>query len=79
MGYTAWDRKPEQAMNSIVTTLSERIQALTSEQLAEVEVFLDLLQRSDRDAPLSHALTVLSEPAFETIWSNPEDDAYDAL
>jgi hypothetical protein len=66
-------------MDSLVANLSERIQTLTSEQLAEVEVFVDSLQKGAHDPSLCRASAILSEPAFEAIWNNPQDDAYDAL
>jgi hypothetical protein len=54
-----------------------KIQALPEEQIAEVEDFVDFIAAKDRS--LVHAGTAASAPGFTKIWSNPEDDVYDAL
>jgi hypothetical protein len=59
--------------------LAEKIQALSSEQIAEVEAFVEFLQSRSQERALAHTSAGLSEPAFERVWSNPEDDVYDAL
>ena len=59
--------------------LVERIQALSAEQLAEVEDFVDFLRFRMQERELSRASTAVSELAFQRIWSNPEDDVYDGL
>lgn len=59
--------------------LVEKIQSLSSEQIAEVEAFVEFLHSRSQDRALAHAAAGLSEPAFERVWSNPEDDVYDAL
>jgi hypothetical protein len=40
-----------------------------NEQIAEIEDFVDWL----------HFAATVSAPAFEAVWGNPEDEAYDAL
>lgn len=61
--------------NSIV----EKIQSLNSEQLAEVEDFVEFVRVRGQERALIRAASATSEPAFAAIWNNPEDDVYDAL
>jgi hypothetical protein len=65
-------------MSRAAETLSEKIQSLSPEQLAEVEEFIESLQLHT-DRAEGHASAFLSEHAFEAVWNNPEDDVYDAL
>jgi hypothetical protein len=74
MGYTAFAKRVT-TMDQTVAALSEKIQTLSSEQLAEVEEFIESLQGHG----YSRSFASLSEPAFAAVWNNPEDDAYDAL
>jgi hypothetical protein len=66
-------------MDRTAASLSERIRTLTSDQLAEVELLVDSLQSGRPDPSLCRASAALSEPAFDAVWNNPLDDAYDAL
>lgn len=59
--------------------LIEKINALPVDRLAEVEDFIDFLRSRDQDRALVRAASAASEPAFATVWNNPEDDVYDAL
>ncbi len=59
--------------------LIEKISALPVERIAEIEDFVDFLRTRDADRAMSRASLAGSEPAFAAVWSNPEDDAYDAL
>jgi len=59
--------------------IAERIESLTPEQVAEVEDFIDFLRFRALEHEITRAATAVSEPAFQAIWNNPEDDAYDAL
>jgi hypothetical protein len=59
--------------------LIDKIAALPSERIAEVEDFVDFLRLKDQDRALSRAAAAASEGAFATVWDNPEDDVYDAL
>jgi len=59
--------------------LSQKIRTLSPEQIAEVENFVEFLRLRAQERGLTQAAAALSTPAFETIWANPEDDAYDAL
>ncbi len=59
--------------------LAERILSLDPEQIAEVEDFVEFLRRRSEEKMFARAASELSAPVFDAIWSNPEDDAYDAL
>jgi len=50
-------------------TLIEKIEALPAERIA--------LREQERS--LIGAAAAASAPAFAAVWSNPEDDVYDAL
>ena len=66
-------------MNQHANALTEKIRSLTPDQLAEVEDFVEFLRLRAQERNLSRAASVLSDPAFQAVWSNSEDDAYDAL
>jgi hypothetical protein len=59
--------------------LIEKIQALPAERIAEVEDFVEFLALREQERSLVRAASVASAPAFAAVWSNPEDDVYDAL
>jgi hypothetical protein len=59
--------------------LADKIRALSPEQITEVEDFVDFLRLRSETRGSSRAMSGASEPAFEAVWNNPEDDAYDAL
>ena len=59
--------------------LMEKIQALPIERIAEVEDFVDFIASREQDRALAKAAAAASAAAFEVVWSNPEDDAYDAI
>lgn len=59
--------------------LFEKISALPSERLAEIEDFVDFISARERDLALSRAASRASAPAFAAVWSDPENDVYDAL
>ena len=66
-------------MNENLSNLTEKIQSLTSDQIAEVEDFVEFLRFRGHERALTRASAEASAPAFEAVWSNPEDDVYDAL
>jgi hypothetical protein len=66
-------------MNSNVNTLSEKIQTLSADQIAELDEFVEFLRFRGRELELVRAGAAISAPAFEAVWSSPEDDVYDAL
>jgi hypothetical protein len=59
--------------------LIDKIDALDEKRVAEVEDFVDFLRQRDQDRSLAREAAEASAPAFHRVWSNPEDDAYDAL
>ena len=60
-------------------TLIEKIEALPAERIAEIEDFVDFIRLREQERALTRAAAAASAPAFAAIWSNPEDDIYDAL
>ena len=66
-------------MNGNLRNLDEKLQSLSSEQIADVEDFVEFLRFRGQERALSRAGAAASEPAFEAVWGNPEDDVYDAL
>jgi hypothetical protein len=65
-------------MSPTAVAISEKIMHLDEAQLAKVDNFVESLQLRRHNA-LVKASMAMSEPSFEAIWSNPEDDVYDAL
>ena len=65
-------------MGRSAVAISEKIMQLSEAQLAEVDDFVEGLHEREHNA-LVKASMALSEPSFAAIWSNPEDDVYDAL
>jgi len=59
--------------------LVDKISRLPQERLAEVEAFVDSLSERDPERQIVRAAEAMSEAAFGQVWSNPEDDVYDAL
>ena len=59
--------------------LLKKIEALPDERISEVEDFVEFLSAREQESSLTRAAAAASAPAFAAIWSNPEDDAYDAL
>jgi len=66
-------------MNSNAGTLTEKIHSLSAEQIAQVEDFVEFLRLRGQERQLTRAAAALSSPAFEAVWDNPEDAAYDAI
>jgi len=66
-------------MNSNASTLTEKIQSLSAEQIVEVEDFVEFVRLRAKERGLTSAASAISAPAFEAVWNNPEDAAYDAL
>lgn len=59
--------------------LIEKIEALPAERIAEIEDFVDFIRQREEERSLTRAAAAASAPVFAAVWSNPEDDAYDAL
>jgi hypothetical protein len=70
---TAFRDKP------IPQALIQKIAALPRERIAEVEDFVDFIALKDGERALTRAASATSAPTLESVWSNPEDDVYDAL
>jgi hypothetical protein len=66
-------------VNSNASTLTEKIQSLSADQIVEVEDFVEFVRLRGQERGLTRATAVLNGPAFEAVWNNPEDAAYDAL
>jgi hypothetical protein len=66
-------------MNQSTAILAEKIGTLGPEQIREVEDFIDFVRLRSEERGLAGTAAAVSSPAFETVWNNPEDDAYDAL
>lgn len=60
-------------------TLIEKIKALPPERLDEVEDFVDFIASRAQERSLTRAAAATSSAVFGKIWSNPDDDVYDAL
>jgi hypothetical protein len=66
-------------MSADTKALLEKIAALPAERIAEIEDFVDFIRLREEERALTRAAAATSAPSFAAIWSNPEDDAYDAL
>jgi hypothetical protein len=66
-------------MNTNASTLTEKIQSLSAEQIVEVEDFVEFVRLRGQERGLTRAASAASAPAFEAVWNNPEDAAYDAI
>ena len=66
-------------MSSNASTLTEKIQSLSAEQIVEVEDFVEFVRLRGQERGLTRAVSAVSAPAFEAVWNNPDDAAYDAL
>jgi len=66
-------------MNANASTLTEKIQSLSAEQIVEVEDFVEFVRLRGQERALTRAASAVSAPAFEVVWNNPEDAVYDAL
>lgn len=59
--------------------LAAKLDELSPEQIATVEEFVEFLRTRGQDRALVRAAAAASAPAFDSVWSNPDDDVYDAL
>ena len=60
-------------------SLIDKIKALPPDRLDEVEDFVDFIASRAQERSLARAAAATSTPVFAKMWSNPEDDVYDAL
>lgn len=56
-----------------------KLDTLPSDQLKEVEDFIDFLCYKNEQYSLTQEAMKLSEPAFRRVWDNEEDSVYDQL
>jgi hypothetical protein len=66
-------------MQANTEALIEKIQTLSPDRLAEVEDFVDFIRLRDQERSLIRDAASASAAAFAAIWSNAEDECYDAL
>lgn len=66
-------------MNANTQSLIDKINALPSERIDEVEDFVDFISLRAQERSLRKAAAEASGPAFTRVWDNPEDEVYDAL
>lgn len=66
-------------MPASTKALIEKIEALPDERIAEIEDFVDFIRLREQERALTRAAAAASASSFAAIWSNPEDDVYDAL
>jgi hypothetical protein len=66
-------------MDGNANSIVEKMKSLNSDQLAEVEDFVELLRLRGQVRTLVPYASAVSEPAFAAVWNNTEDDVYDAL
>ena len=66
-------------MPPVSNTLIKKIEALPAERIAEIEDFVDCIRLREQERSFAAAAAAASAPAFAAVWSNPEDDVYDAL
>lgn len=60
-------------------SLIDKLNTLPPQRQAEVEDFVDFLRTREIDQRLVTAAARASEPAFEKVWNNQDDAAYDRL
>jgi len=59
--------------------VAEKLETLSPEQITAVEDFIEFLRLRGQDRALAQAAAAASAPAFDAVWSNPEDEVYDGL
>ena len=62
-----------------VDRVVQKLQALSTERLGEVEDFIDFLSHRDSERQLTQMAMAVSEPVLNAVWDNPDDAEYDAL
>jgi hypothetical protein len=66
-------------MSPHTRALIKKIEALPADRIAEVEDFVDFIQRRDEERNLARTAAAASASSFAVVWNNPDDDVYDAL
>ncbi len=59
-------------------SLIEKIHTLPPDRLLEVEDFVGFIRLREQQRALTRDAAAASAPAFDAIWNNREDDAYEA-
>lgn len=59
--------------------VTQKLRALSTERVAEVEDFIDFLRDRDNERQLVRSAAAASEAALAAIWNNDADAAYDRL
>lgn len=59
--------------------VTQKLRALSTERVAEVEDFIDFLRERDEQRGLVQATLAVSERSLNAIWDNDADAAYDRL
>lgn len=68
-----------QANHNLKDRVVEKVKQLSTEQIAKVDQFIDLLREQNPDAQLTLISTKIAESVFDKVWDNPEDADYDNL
>jgi hypothetical protein len=66
-------------MRTNTKILIEKIHALSPEQIAEVDDFVEFLRLKEQQHLLRNLAAKISEPVFTKLWDNSDDEAYDAI
>ena len=69
----------EGPMTPNANTFTQKIHSLNPDQLAEVSNLVEFLSHRNQEHALTKSVLAISSPAFEAVWSNPEDAACDEL
>ncbi|MGD9163035.1 MAG: hypothetical protein PVG39_31810 [Desulfobacteraceae bacterium] len=59
--------------------LIRKIRNLTPDKIVEVVDFVDFLSQKDQNSRMVQAANKMAEEAFNKVWDNAEDEAYDSL
>ncbi|NOX77154.1 MAG: DUF2281 domain-containing protein [Gammaproteobacteria bacterium] len=62
-----------------IIELIDKLEALPSERVTEVEDFVDFLKQRDSDRQLTRAAAKAAEPSLKKVWDNSDDAVYDTL
>jgi hypothetical protein len=65
--------------HALAENLLDKIRELPPDKITEVEDFVDFLRMKSDELLAKHAVTKLSEKAFEKVWDNDDDAEYDNL
>lgn len=65
------------ANEQVLQVLLERLKQLPPERVAQVEDFVDFLRTRGDAQHLTHAAASAAEPAFQKVWDNSDDTAYE--